>query len=560
MRRRAEQRLEEQGEADRTLRIQTDAQRIIHELHVHQIELEMQNEELRIARDKAEILLEKYTNLYDFAPIGYFSMDAEGCIREVNLTGAGLLGAPRSTLMEQNLAQFITPQSRPVFLSYLEKVFAQPGRLSCEVGLLRGGETAIEVRLEAEMIASKTECLAIMEDITRQKQTEKDRLILNKLESTGILAGGIAHDFNNLLTVISLNLELAHALTPPEGHLTNYLEQAESTALIAHGLTQQLITFSKGGEPNLQPAHLSSVIRESARAALSGSSIQCSFSLAADLWPAKADARQIEQVIRNLILNAREAMPENGMIAILAENVMPESGEQASTPQARAVRISISDQGGGIAKEVLPKIFDPYFSTKKRGSQKGMGLGLTICHTIVTKHGGTLAVSSVQDAGATFTIQLPACPEIPVETKPPMSTRFEHPIRILVMDDEEGLRHVLGLLLHQLGHEVELAAEGKNAVELYGEAQRQSQPFDLVILDLTIRNGMGGLDTIQALLKINPSVVAIVMSGYADDPVIADPVRYGFKGALVKPFESDSLKDCIYQTIKSCPVGMSRHE
>jgi PAS domain S-box-containing protein len=558
-RRLAEERLKDLERESRTPKIETDAQRTIHELHVHQIELEMQNIELLNSRNEMETLLKKYTDLYDFSPVGYFSLDKNGLILEVNLTGAALLDTNRAQLVRQPLSHFLTPESRPGFSSFLENVFADPRHQSCELELLRDGKSPVEIRIEAESIASKAECRAVIEDITGRKQAEKDRLVLNKLESTGILAGGLAHDFNNLLTVISLSLEMVRKLSPSEGDLDTHLENAEKTALAAHGLTQQLITFAEGGRPVLKPIHLSTIIHESARAALSGSGIQCTFSLADDLWPVEADARQIEQVIRNLLLNAREAMPQTGTVSIRAENITPADSENPSRPPEHIVRISITDQGSGIAKEILPKIFDPYFSTKKRGDQKGMGLGWTICHAIVTKHHGTLAVESAPGAGAVFIIQFPAFMEISAEENPPLPAELPHSLKILVMDDEKGLQAVLGLLLRNLGHDVELTTEGKSTVEVYNEAMCHGSPFDIVILDLTIRNGMGGLETIQELLKIDPSVTAIVMSGYADDPALLDPVRYGFKDSLTKPFNSDNLKACISRVIKGCFDSISRH-
>ena len=200
------------------------------------------------------------------------------------------------------------------------------------------------------MAASGRECRAVVTDITEHKRAEEDRLILNKLESTGILAGGIAHDFNNLLTVILLNLDLAQALIPPGEELAHLLEEAKQAALTSGGLTQQLITFAKGGAPVRKPTRLSGVIQESVRLALSGSRVRCEFSLAEDLWLAEVDAGQIGQVIRNLVLNAREAMPEGGVISVRAENVVLGPHEHPSLPPGDYVRVSIADQGGGIVQ------------------------------------------------------------------------------------------------------------------------------------------------------------------------------------------------------------------
>ena len=217
--------------------------------------------------------------------------------------------------------------------------------------------------------------------------------------------------------MILLNLELAQTLIPPGEELAHRLEQAKQAALTAGGLTQQLITFATGGAPVRKPTRLSGVIQESVRLALSGSRLRCDFSLAEDLWPAEVDAGQIGQVIRNLVLNAREAMPEGGVISVRAENVVLGPQENPSLPPGDYVRVSIADRGGGIAKEVLPKIFDPYFSTKQRGTQKGMGLGLSICHTVIQKHGGAIAVESEPGVGTTFRLHLPASRKLLQEEK-----------------------------------------------------------------------------------------------------------------------------------------------
>jgi PAS domain S-box-containing protein len=391
----------------------------------------------------------------------------------------------------------------------------------------------------------------VFRDITKRRQAEADRLILSNLESTGILAGGIAHDFNNLLTVILLNLELAQTLIRPDDELAHLLEQAMQAAFASRGLSQQLITFAQGGAPIRKPTRLSGVIQESVRPAVSGSRVRCEFFLAEDLWLAEVDAGQIGQVIRNLVLNAREAMPQGGVVSVRAENVVLGSHENPSLPPGDYVRVSIADRGGGIAKEVLPKIFDPYFSTKQRGDQKGMGLGLTICHTVIQKHGGAIAVESEVGVGTTFHIHLPAFRKRLGEEKASVPEVLPRQGRILVMDDEEGVREVVGVLLQRMGHEVEMVEDGQRAVEVYGSAKGQGRPFDAVILDLTVRAGVGGQEAILALLKIDPAVKAIVMSGYANDPVVLEPERCEFKGALVKPFAIGELQEMVSRVMGS---------
>jgi two-component system, cell cycle sensor histidine kinase and response regulator CckA len=574
LRRRAELRLSSHQTKMAPSRTDADNERQLHELEVHQIELEMQNEELEEARGKLEALLEKYTDLYDFAPVGYLTLDREGAIGEANLAVATLLGIARPALVKRRFAFSVSPADRSVFDAFLKQVFESKAREECEVKLAVEGKHPIDVRMRANIFESGQACRVAVSDITEHKRAEADRLILNKLESTGILAGGIAHDFNNLLTVIILNLELAQMLNPPGEELVDRLETAKKTALMARSLTAQFVTFAQGGVPIRKQAFLSGVIQESGRSALSGSGVRGEFSLVEDLWPAEVDERQIGQVIRNMVLNAREAMPNGGVVSIRAENAVLGSHEQPSLAPGEYVRVSIVDRGAGISKEVLPKIFDPYFSTKQRGDQKGMGLGLAICHAVVQKHRGAIAVESKEGAGTTFHIYLPSAREkSDVEAKGQAGGVISQAKarklsggekasavpgvprhgRVLVMDDEEEIRKVVGLTLWGMGHEVELAKDGQMAVEIYKKAKSLGRLFDLVILDLTVRGGMGGHETVQALLKIDPNVKAIAMSGYVHDPVILEHERHGFKGALAKPFDVGKLQEILFRVMGSSP-------
>jgi two-component system, cell cycle sensor histidine kinase and response regulator CckA len=555
LRRSAEERLQEQQEQQPPTgedpKSEADTQRVLHELQVHQIELEMQNAELQQARNEMEAGLEKYSELYDFAPVGYLTIGREGMIREANLAAASLLGVERSRLVQRRFGLYVSTADLPVFNTFLARVFAGKARESCEVTLLKDGQPPVEVRIEAAVAGLGRECRAVLEDITALKQAEKDRLILNKLESTGILAGGIAHDFNNLLTVILLDLELAQALNPPDDVLAHHLDEAKQTALAASALTQQLITFARGGAPVRKPTRLPGLIQESAQTALSGSKVYAEFSLPDDLWPAEVDAGQIGQVIRNLVLNAREAMAQGGAVSIRAENVTLKPGGKASLPPGNYVRVSIIDRGVGIARKVLPNIFDPYFSTKERGNQKGMGLGLTICHTVIQRHEGAIDVESKLGLGTTFHIHLPAASHLPEREVTPEPKQPAPKGRILVMDDEEAVRKLVALSLWGMGHAVELAEDGRRAIEVYEKARSRGHPFDVVILDLTVRDGMGGREAIQALLKLDPAVKAMVMSGYADDPAVLEPELYGFKGVLTKPFNIEELQQTLARIMQN---------
>ena len=553
LRRRAELRLKDHPAKKPPSQADADNQRQLHELEVHQIELEMQNKELREAREATEALLEKYTDLYDFAPVGYLTLDHDGVICEANLAGASLLGIARSALINGRFGHFVSATDRPAFGAFLQEAFASKVRQSCDVTLQVEGRPPIEVELEAIAFESGQGCRVAVTDITARKRAEGDRLILNKLESTGILAAGIAHDFNNLLTVILLNLELARTHTPLDKNLARNLEEAKETCLLASGLTAQLLTFAKGGAPIRKAMLLSGVIQESARLAMSGSKAGCEFSLAEDLWMVEVDAGQIGQVIRGMVLNACEAMPQGGLVFVRAENVVLNAQQEPSLPVGEYVRVSIEDQGTGIAKDVLPKIFDPYFSTKHRGDQKGMGLGLTICHAVVQKHGGAIAVKSEVGRGTTFDIYLPAARKLSAGEKAPMPPSEPRHGRVLVMDDEEGVREVLGQTLDGMGHSVELAEDGQKAIEVFSKAKSLGRHFDVVLLDLTIHEGMGGQEAIQALLEIDPDVKAIAMSGYIDSPVILEPERHGFKAALEKPFDAGKLQEIISRVMDGPP-------
>ncbi len=385
-------------------------------------------------------------------------------------------------------------------------------------------------------------------DLTASKEAEADRLVLGKLESTGVLAGGIAHDFNNLLTTILLNLELARYGGDASAAVMPRVEAAEKAAQAARSLTQQLITFAQGGVSVVRPTNLAALLRESSLLALSGSAVRSEFEIAPGLWPAAVDEGQIGQVIRNLVLNAREAMPKGGVITVRGENVRLAASEVSGLPAGDYLRISVIDQGEGIAPEVLSKIFDPYFSTKRRGTQKGMGLGLTICHSVIQKHGGAITVESAAGKGTTFHIHLAAARH----TDAPATAETDRVLaphgrtgRILVMDDESTIRETIGATLTKLGHQVELTSDGQATVAVFAQALTEGRSFDVVVLDLTIPGGMGGLETLHALQALEPTVQAVVMSGYTNDEVMQGYAAAGFKAALAKPFNAAMLGEAL---------------
>lgn len=389
--------------------------------------------------------------------------------------------------------------------------------------------------------------LAMIVDITSRKKMEDDLLQSSKLDSLGILAGGIAHDFNNILTVISGNVSLAKMINTSNDEVTEILSEVEQAALQARDLTQQLLTFSKGGAPIRETASIKDLLQETTGFVLRGSNVSCNYSIMPDLWPVSIDKGQISQVINNLIINADQSMPEGGIIYLSAENISADSGLPSSLKPGKYIKISIQDHGVGILEKHLNRIFDPYFTTK----QKGHGLGLATCYSIIKKHDGEISIHSVSGTGTTATIYLPAIPEQNIAAKIAPRLNLQGQGKILIMDDETIIRDTLGKMLRRMGYATSAAPDGAQAIDLYQKAQQANEPFDIVLMDLTIAGGMGGKEAVRKLLEIDPDAKVIVSSGYSNDPVMADYKAYGFCGVLPKPYEIQAVNQILYELLDS---------
>jgi PAS domain S-box-containing protein len=387
-----------------------------------------------------------------------------------------------------------------------------------------------------------TSVIETINNITEKHLLEEERLKTQKLESIGTLAGGIAHDFNNLLQGIFGYLSMAKLSLGEPAKTRTMLEQAEKALHQSVNLTTQLLTFSKGGKPVMKTLSLLPVIENAVTFALSGSRCTYEVRINPDVWLVEADEGQLGQVIQNIVLNADQAMPLGGNVVISARNL---PGDDASLPLELggrdAVLITIQDSGVGISEQYLSKIFDPYFTTKEKGS----GLGLATTYSIVKNHGGLVRVKSAVDAGTTFFLYLPASGKSEEETASPVIRPRQGTGRVLVMDDEEVIRLVMAEMLSALGHEAVFAPKGENAIEAYNVARIENRPFDIVILDLTIRGGMGGAETLQRLLEIDPGVKAVVSSGYSDDAIAAGYEEQGFKAFLKKPYNIEELQEVL---------------
>ncbi len=402
----------------------------------------------------------------------------------------------------------------------------------------------LHVETKAFPIRDKTgriiSAIETVSNITEKHLLAEERLKTQKLESIGTLAGGIAHDFNNLLQGVFGFISLAKLSLDRKERAAAMLEQAEKALHQSVNLTTQLLTFSKGGKPVTKVLSLGPVIENAVKFALSGSRVDHKLIIDNGLRPVEADEGQLGQVIQNIVLNADQAMPRGGIVTITARNLAA-GGDLPHGLARDCVAIEVRDTGVGIPTQDLDRIFDPYFTTKEGGS----GLGLATSYSIIRNHGGEITVRSEPGKGSVFTILLPASalePEDQAGRDAPNGSRRG---RVLVMDDEDIVRTVAGELLRELGHDAEFAAHGEAAIERYQEAKNGGRPYDLVILDLTIRGGMGGLETLGRLRKIDPNVKAVVSSGYSDDEVVSDYRKHGFTAFLKKPYDLFALREML---------------
>jgi len=398
----------------------------------------------------------------------------------------------------------------------------------------------------------------VFRDITERQRSEAERRKAETLEQLGLLAGGIAHDFNDLLTAIIGNISLASLLVPADDEMATRLDDAKNASMRARDLAQQLLTFARGGAPIKKTASIAKLIQDTVSFSLRGSHNRSEFDCAPDVAPAEIDAGQISQVIANLVVNADQAMPNGGTLYVSCDNFCYDTNDVLIPDLAPGdyVRVRIRDEGVGIPEKYVKRIFDPYFTTKPKGN----GLGLATAYSIIKNHNGLMTVESQVHVGTTFTIYLPAAEaqaeEIAAEPPKKLTPEISGTGRVLVVDDEDAIRDLVEFTLTRLGYEVSQAETALKGVELYQDRLRAGKRFDLVILDLTLPGGMGGKEALKKLIEIDPTVNAIVSSGYATDATMSRYQDFGFRGVIAKPYEAAELGKIVHDVIESSHVNV----
>lgn len=395
------------------------------------------------------------------------------------------------------------------------------------------------------MFENKPSVMGIARDFTEIRRLETEVRKIDKLESLGLLAGGIAHDFNNLLTGIMGHISLALVKVHGDEELKTILKEAENASVMAKKLTQQLLTFSSGGAPVKETTDIKQIIEETTRFILRGSNVKGEFYFAPEMSMVDVDRDQFSQVISNLATNAVQAMPDGGVLKIKAKDIYLSEANKCGLKPGKYLYVLVADTGIGIPEEIIDKIFDPYFSTKVDGT----GIGLATSFSIVRRHNGLMQVSSKAGKGTVFRIYLPVANDTALQGETDDEDTEAVRERILLMDDKVLIQKVAADMLKSLGYTVDMALDGKQAVQMYKTAFESGAPYACVILDLVVPKGMGGKESLKKILDIDPDAVAIVSSGYSSDPVMANYRKYGFKGVVAKPYLMEDLARVLRRAV-----------
>lgn len=496
---------------------------------------------------------EKSENYLQLAGVMFIGLDTNGHINLANKKACDILECTESEVMGKNwFDNFIPLKDREnVRLVFNELVSGniEPVEYHENEIITNNGNTKI-IAWHNSIIRDDngkiTGVLSSGEDHTIRKKLEDQILQSQKLEAISTLAGGIAHDFNNMLGIITGNISYGLSFVNEGDELFDVLSDIQEGAKQAQSLTQQLLTFSKGGEPIKKAVDFNAILKESSIFNTRGAKARCEFDLQDDLWTLEVDKGQMNQVISNLIINALQAMPDGGTIKIRTNNTEVKTDSRLPVPPGNYVKTVIEDRGVGISKENLTQIFDPFFTTK----QEGNGLGLTTTYSIINKHGGRIMVKSLLNIGTTFTLYLPVSDKTNFQIERKKIMVYQGAGKILIMDDNDSILKIAGKILNKIGYETVLSTDGAEAIDIYKKAYHSQNPFDLVILDLTVPGGMGGATAMKQLLQINPEVKAVVSSGYSNNPIMSNYEDYGFCDVIPKPYKMAQIAEILNNILK----------
>ncbi|MDY6915016.1 MAG: response regulator [Candidatus Cloacimonadota bacterium] len=519
--------------------LEEQAHYILSEHRLNQKEKEKQK--AKQALEKSE---SKYRNLVERVEEGIVSFDRDFNFTFANKAACEIFGFPKKASNEYNLFYFLEDTQTKEELKKADfQIKPASNELEVTIKNLYNEEKIITIRLR-ELIENEklVGSFGIINDITEKKHLEDEISRTQKLESLGVMAGGLAHDFNNILTTILSNIDFAKYNLNNKEKIKKILDEATTAILRAQKLTEQLLTFAKGGKPKKKTIYIRKLLRETTEFVLRGSNVKPVYDIEKNLNPVNVDEGQLNQALNNILINANHAMQEGGILELKAENYQITEVDFLPLRNGEYVKIDIKDQGNGIPKNIIHKIFDPFFTTKPKGS----GLGLSTAFSIIKKHQGYIDVRSVRDEGTTFSIYLPASRDSAQKSDKTYQKKVQgNNQKILLMDDEPTILDIASEMLNHLGFKVETSLEGKEAIEKYKKALSENDPFQLVIMDLTVPGGMGGKKTIEELKKIDENVTAIVSSGYSLDPVLSNYEDYGFQGVLTKPYKIEDIMQVL---------------
>jgi PAS domain S-box-containing protein len=476
----------------------------------------------------------------------------DGIYLDVNEGFSSITGyAPEEVLgrSSNELNLWIDPEDR---VQLLQELTIHRIAKDVEARFRHKNGTILVGQISARFIEIKGEShiLSITRDITEREQIQRELLKAQKLESISVLAGGIAHNFNNVLTGVIGYISYAKKHLNDTDKVQQILESAEKSSYRAAGLARQLLTFSQGSTPVRKPVAVDTLVQESVSLFLSGTNVKGIIDCSSQ-QTIHVDSQQINQAFNNIVLNALHAMPNGGTLTVQADEVMLKAGNKYALQPAAYIRIVFEDTGHGIEQGNLDKIFDPYFTTKECGT----GLGLSTTHAIISKHNGSINITSEAGRGTTVSIILPTSTEINSgeECIAERTLIDQTGVSVLVMDDEEMIRKLAEELLRDMGYEVKTCCNGEEAVAFFKTSMAAPNPFAIVIMDLVIPGGMGGIEAARQILELSPQARLIASSGYSNDPAIAEYATYGFCTTIVKPYNVDELSRVLQVALSSKP-------